>query len=936
MYHCHILFYFVGRDKQLFELLKAIPPLENFTHEFTQSQTPEKEFAVNADVIIADVREMDADSAIKLLLSWKKQNAELTIIADDEQSCGLFKHSYDVIDIWTLPMADDEIRFYFLRRQWSYKQKIDLRQTGQYLEALFTTMDCGVMCHTLDGSRIISINQAALDILGYKSLEDLKKDGFLLVAPSVLDEDKPKLMESIKAIKNVDDSSSLEYRVMHENGDIRHVFGSVKLMEKDGELYYQRFLLDRTAQKLLEEEELEKDKRQHMELVHALSADYNIVCYFDLDTGKGRVLRRDKCKKNLLEPIFNGELCLKECMERYIEMGVHDEDKELLRRTVSKEYLEETLSQKSACHTNYRMTCCDDKIYFQMKAVRAGKWNHSRGVVLGIRNIDEETRSEREKKELLESALSQANRANKAKSTFLSNMSHDIRTPMNAIIGFTSLAITHIDNKEQVEKYLKKIMSSGNHLLSLINDVLDMSRIESGKIHLDEDVCSLPGIMHELRNIIQADIKAKKLDLHMEAVDIAHEEIFCDRLRLKQVLINLLSNAMKYTDAGGAITMTLVEKAGAAKGYANYEFTIKDTGIGMSEEFVARIFEPFERERNSTISGIQGTGLGMAITKSIIDMMNGSIEVKSSKDSGTECIVRLTCRVTVENNEPQVIPELEGFKALLVDDDINACGNISHMLTDMGLKADCVMSGKDAVLRSRQANMSGEMYSVYIIDWSLLDMNGLEAAQKIQLENGRDIPVIILTPHDWTDIEEEAGKAGVKAFCSKPLFMSELRECLYSIFNDVKNANAEEAEKETLRAGRILLAEDNELNQEIAVALLGEAGFSIDVAQNGQEAVEMLENSKPGYYQIVLMDIQMPVMNGYEAAKKIRSLDNEELASIPIIAMTANAFEEDKKEALNSGMDGHIAKPVDVVLLLEMLDEMFEKEIQELAVMPWQ
>ena len=920
MYHCHILFYFVGCDKQVFELLKAIPALENFTHEFTQSQTPEKELAVIADVIIADIRGMDVESTIKLLLSWKKQNAELTIIADNEQSCGLFNHSYDVIDIWTLPMADDEMRFYFLRRQWSYKQKIDLRQTGQYLEALFTTMDCGVMCHTLDGSRIISINQAALDILGYKSVDDLKKDGFLLVAPSVVDEDKEKLKESIKSIRNVDDSSSLEYRVRHENGDIRHVFGSVKLMEKDGELYYQRFLLDRTAQKRLEEEEQEKDKRQQMELVHALSADYNIVCFFDLDTGKGRVLRCDKCKKNLIESIFNGDLCLKECMERYIEMGVHDDDKEMLRRAVSKEYLEEMLSQKSVCHTNYRMTCCEDRHYFQMKAVRAGKWERSRGVVLGIRNIDEETRSEREKKELLESALSQANRANKAKSTFLSNMSHDIRTPMNAIIGFTSLAITHIDNREQVERYLKKIMTSGNHMLSLINDILDMSRIESGKIHLDEDICSLPDIMHELRNIIQADINAKQLALHMEAVDIEHEEIYCDRLRLNQVLINLLSNAMKYTDAGGAITVRLTEKSGTQSGHANYEFYIKDTGIGMSEEFVARIFEPFERERNSTISGIQGTGLGMAITKNIIDMMNGTIEVKSSRETGTECIVRLTFRVASADKEPQAIPELAGFRALVVDDDVHTCENISNMLRQIGLRADGTVSGEEAFFRNREAIASDDRYFLYIIDWSLPDMNGLEAAQMIRRENGSDAPIIILTPHDWTAIEKEAREAGVKAFCNKPLFFSELWESLASIANGGKDIEADKAEKAMLRKGRILLTEDNELNQEIAVAILEEAGFSVDVASNGQEAVNILEKSKPGHYRIVLMDIQMPVMNGYEATKKIRSLENKEISSIPIVAMTANAFEEDKQAAVASGMDGHVAKPINVKLLMEMID----------------
>lgn len=797
----------------------------------------------------------------------------------------------------------------------------ELMKKNQTLEMLFTTTDCGMMCHTLDGKRILSINRAALKILGYDSVEELQKDGFFMIAPSVVEEDKPKLHRSIQSLKKVGDSVSMEYRVRHSDGEILYVLGSFKLVEEDGELYCQRFLLDRTAQKLQEEEARQKDKRKQEELIHALSIEYNLVCYFDLNTGIGRALRIGECKNNLLEPIFSGDLILEDVMGQYIETGVYEEDKESLRFAASRKHLEQMLSEKSVAHMNYRITCCGELRYFQMKAVRAGKWDKNHGIVLGFRSVDEENRAEREKNELLENALFQANRANKAKSIFLSNMSHDIRTPMNAIIGFTALAITHIEQKEKVEEYLKKIMTSGNHLLSLINDILDISRIESGKIHLEEELCSLPEIMHELRNIIQADIHTKQLDLYMEAIDVQEEEVYCDRLRLNQVLLNLLGNAVKYTPSGGKVSMKLIQKCGAPDGYKIYEFHIKDTGIGMSREFVSHIFEPFERENNSTISGIQGTGLGMAITKNIVDMMNGTITVNSEQGVGTECIVSFPLRVSESKKEKPEISELSGVRALVVDDDFNICDNVSCMLKEIGLRAEWTLSGKEAVLRTRQAVMRNDEYFVYIIDWLLPDMNGIEVARRIRQETGRDVPIIVLTAYDWCDIEDEAREAGVTAFCGKPLFFSELYGCLNSIVNTSINVKTVSEGKGPIRKGRILLTEDNELNQEIAVAILEEAGFSVEVAQNGQVAVDMLSASEPGYYQVVLMDIQMPVMNGYDAAKAIRNLENHKLASLPILAMTANAFEEDKQEALKSGMNGHIAKPIDVKTLMEVLDQ---------------
>ena len=803
-----------------------------------------------------------------------------------------------------------------ITRERAFEQEI-MKKT-RTLEKVFTSIDCGILCHSLDGSRILSVNGAALKILGYDSREELEAAGFNMVANSVLVEDKDRLKSRMQTLEKEGDSVSTEYSVKHKNGEVLHVMGNIKLLKEDGELFYQRFLLDCTEQKKQER----KNERRQMELVQALSIDFNLVCYFNLDTGTGNTLRVNECHNDMLKPIFAqvGDFDLEEKMDRYIENCVYEEDRKLLRECCSREWLAKELTEKNICYINYRTNCDGELRYFQMKAVRTGNWEKRRGAVLGFRSVDDETRSEMEKKSILEGALMQANRASKAKSIFLSNMSHDIRTPMNAIVGFTTLAINHIDSRDQVEEYLKKIMSSGNHLLSLINDVLDMSRIESGKMHLEEKPCSLPEILHGLQNIIQGDVNAKQLEFYVDTIDVFDEEIYCDKLRLNQVLLNLLSNAVKYTMTGGTISFRITEKAGAPEGFAYYEFHIRDTGIGMSEEFVAHIFEPFERERNSTISGIQGTGLGMAITKNIVDMMNGVIEVKSTLNVGTECKVSFMFRLNTEERKPVELLEFKNCHALVVDDDFNTCDSVSYMLQQIGMRAEWTLSGKEAVLRTRQALTRKDDYDVYIVDWLLPDVNGIEVVRRIRRETGGNVPVIVLTAYDWSDIEEEAREAGVSAFCSKPLFLSELRSCLNSLVNNYDSGKEYKRRAKRDHTERILLAEDNVLNQEIAVELLSEEGFQVEVADNGQMAVEMLEKSDPGYYQLVLMDVQMPVLDGYGAARKIRSFGNKELASIPIFAMTANAFEEDKQEALHNGMNGHIAKPIDVKKLISTLD----------------
>lgn len=918
MYHCHVRFYLTGPKCRVFEIIKEMSPMEHFTHEFIESDKPESALAAEADVIFVHGTEICLQETLESLKKDMGQEAELIVLANGNGIFTLEEELSLIQDIWMMPMSEEETTFRFRNWQKKYKERVDAWQTNQYfettinhipnliwykdkdgvhekvndsfcksvgktkkqvegrkhayiwdveqddpacieseqevmrkketciseeviqtgdgmrtlttyksplydvdgsvmgtvgvaiditqerayeqeiiaknhtLETIFTAMDCGVICNSVDGTRILSANHAALKILGYESKEELLADGFDMFAASVVEEDQAKMRESVGSLKKEGDSVSVEYRVKHKDGEVLHVMGNVKLLEENGELFYQRFLLDCTAQKLQEK----KKERSQRELLQALSTDYSLVCFFDLNTGIGMLLQNDNYPKNVPDSVFKREIQLRESMDTYIQDVVYEEDREIMRQASSAEWLKKELAVKKTCYVNYR-TCRDGNIkYFQMKAVRVGTWEGNYGIVLGFHCVDEEMRNEMEKQRLLEGALLQANKASKAKSVFLSNMSHDIRTPLNAIVGFTTLAVNHIDRKEKVQEYLDKIRTSGNYLVSLIDDVLDMSRIESGKMHLEEKPCRLSEILQGLNHIFQADAGAKRINLDIESVNVRHEEVYCDVLRLNQVLVNIVGNAIKYTEEGGSVKVRLQEKPGALTGHAAYLFSVKDTGIGMSRDFVSHIFDPFEREENSTISRIQGTGLGMSITKSIVDMMQGSIEVKSKQGEGTEFLVSLTFR----------------------------------------LQEDDAVFGKKT--------------------------------EK--------------TPEEGGNPEENSGEA-------------------------------------LTLTGRILLVEDVELNQEIAVAILGDAGFTVEVAENGKEAVEMVRQSQPGYYQLVLMDVQMPVMNGYEATKAIRMLENKELAAIPIVAMSANAFEEDKQEALKYGMNDHIAKPIDVNNLFDTL-----------------
>ena len=544
--------------------------------------------------------------------------------------------------------------------------------------------------------------------------------------------------------------------------------------------------------------------------------------------------------------------------------------------------------------------------------------------VFSLRDVTQDRRI----RETLEHSAAMARQASQAKSQFLSNMSHDIRTPMNAIIGFTELALLNIKNQEKVNGYLKKIKTSGNHLLALINDILEMSRIESKKVSLDEVECNLGEVLHDLNTIIAGQLAAKQLSLKMDAKNVVNENVFCDKLRLNQILINLLSNAIKFTPAGGEISVRLLQKESKNPKYGSYEFRVKDTGIGMSAEFAEKVFEPFEREKTSTVSGIQGTGLGMTITKNIVDLMGGSIHVITAPGEGTEFIICVDFKIIDAPSQEVPLEDLKGLRALVVDDDFDACDSTTKMLMKLEVQSEWTMLGREAILRSKQAIELGHAFGIYIIDWQLPDLNGIEVARQIRKIAGSAAPILIMTAYDWTNIECEAREAGVCAFCNKPVFMSDLKAALAkAVGTEQKLSEGNEIKdllKRKLSGRRILLAEDNQLNREIAIAILEEAGFTVEAAENGAVTVDRIKSAPPGYYDVVLMDIRMPVMDGYEATRAIRALENKKLASIPIIAMTANAFAEDKKAALDAGMNGHVAKPVDIAVLMEALENVLK------------
>ena len=681
---------------------------------------------------------------------------------------------------------------------------------------------------------------------------------------------------------------------------------------------------DTTAVRL---EQLEQEQRklelefskQELADTDGIMADAGFgMWHMTLEEGKAPRLRANAKMKELLG-IAGKDLTEEEIYDAWYSHVPEAERPEVMKR------IDEMLSGKLSECINLWIHPDGHEMYARFGGTVTADENGKQLLRGYYSDVTETVREDRAQRAALASALVAAEHANRAKTTFLNNMSHDIRTPMNAIVGFTALATSHIDHKDLVLDYLSKITVSSQHLLSLINDVLDMSRIESGKMTLDETEVHLPDVIHDLNTIIHANIKAKQLNLNIDTQDVINEDIIIDKLRLNQVFLNILSNAIKFTPNGGTISFCVTEKHSPIPEHAVFEFRITDTGIGMSREFQKTMFEAFTREKTSTVSGIQGTGLGMAITKSIVDMMGGTISVNSEEGKGTEFIVTIPCRLSGSPARNETVPELQGLSALVVDDDTDTCLSVCSMLRVIGMKPDWASSGKEAVIRTKEAMRQSDAFDAYIIDWKMPDMNGVELARQIRSTVRDDAPIIILTAYDWGDIEEEARQAGVSSFCSKPIFLSELRSVLAAPFRTEHKEKAPEEKAVDFTGHKILLAEDNEMNQMIAQAILTESGLEIEIANNGEEAVNMMKEAPAGTYDVILMDIQMPIMDGYEAARTIRGFEDRAKAEIPIVAVTANAFEEDRKLALEAGMNGHLAKPYDIPKMMEILSDLLSR-----------
>ena len=568
--------------------------------------------------------------------------------------------------------------------------------------------------------------------------------------------------------------------------------------------------------------------------------------------------------------------------------------------------------------------CSMDENTYKIASIIPLEWEGTKLVeaLLASMDVSQEKKAEIESHKALKDAYRAAENASRAKTEFLSNMSHDIRTPMNAIVGLTAIAGANIESQDRVVECLGKITKSSRHLLGLINEVLDMARIESGRISLAEEDFSLPELVDNLLTLTKPAIDEHHHQLEVRIEHIEHEAVCGDSLRIQQVFVNLMSNAVKYTPDGGNITLTIKENPNGFSKLGCYEFSIKDNGIGMTPEFQKIMFEPFSRADDHRTTKVQGTGLGMAIARNIVNLMNGDIQVESAPNKGTK--ITVTVYLKLQENEKEQEKELIDLPVLVVDDDKTCCESTVATLQEIGIEGEWVLTGKEAVERCAARHKTGRDYFAVILDWKMPEIDGIATARKIRERVGEDVTIIILTSFDFSEIEEEARAAGVNAFMAKPLFRSRLTATLRQFTSGKKEENArnylEDFAKENYAGKRILLVEDNELNREIATEIIGMTGVTIDSAENGKIAVEKVMEAPEKWYDLIFMDIQMPIMNGYEATAAIRALAGSR-GKVPIIAMTANAFAEDVQLAKNTGMNEHIAKPLDLNKLNDVLKQ---------------
>jgi signal transduction histidine kinase/DNA-binding response OmpR family regulator len=670
--------------------------------------------------------------------------------------------------------------------------------------------------------------------------------------------------------------------------------------------------------------------QQKQDLMLALSREFGNVYGVDLDADTFETYRLDSYISMMVQSVMEASgRRYSQSILAYVESCVYEKDRQMVEEALTVENIRKQLAEREFFVCTYRTNRGKNYIYYQVKCVRLGPADKISNVIIGFRDVDEAVRKEMEQKRMLADALAQAESANHAKSNFLSNMSHDIRTPLNAILGMTAIAAMNIDDKERVMDALNKITISGKHLLGLINSILDMSKIESGKISLSEEEFELSETIEQLMALFHAQLLAKNLELKINVTQIEHEHVIGDSQRLSQILINIMGNAVKFTPEGGKISIYIREKKQLVSGRGCYEFIFEDTGIGMEKEFIDKIFEPFARASDSRIIGIEGTGLGMPISVNIARMMGGDIQVESMPGKGSKFTVTVYLKVNHVTEDD--IEELAKLPVLVVDDDEVACVSACEILDSLEMQAEYVLSGEEAIERVKKAHVEEADFSLIILDWKMPGKDGIETAKEIRKLIGEDIPIIILSAYDWCEIEQEAALVGINAFIEKPLFKSRLVQVLKDVLGIRREAAIKQTksalesyEKCNYQGKRILLVEDNDLNSEVAKELLEIIGFEVDLSTNGAEAVKLVADKPDDYYDLIFMDIQMPIMNGYEAAKAIRSMEGRDSETLPIIAMTADAFAEDVKKAESAGMNGHMSKPLDLATLEKILREWIE------------
>lgn len=804
-----------------------------------------------------------------------------------------------------------------------------LRTQAEYTTHLYNAVPEGVALMSVERPHLfLQLNKEGLRLLDYPigSLDNILKAKCLkdVIHP----EDYEKTADLFEDTVLNNQKNTFENRVMKSDGGYFWAAGIVeRTRDENGELVLIAAFHDITAEKLAEEQAEREKLQERMTLVSAISNAYPVIVSLNLTRD---TLNFIYLQKGLLMEL--GEQNTYSELFKQVVVTVHEEFRDEFMSRFSLDTLRETLGQSRQVAQLEAKLMLTDKEYHWISTQIIhvdNPYSEDKLAILLSNRVDERRYEDEQKQQALQTALESAQAASNSKSQFLSNMSHDIRTPMNAIVGMTAIAAAHLDDRERVLECMRKINLSSKHLLSLINDVLDMSKIESGKISLRDEPFNFAELAADAMELVRPQANANRLRLNIHLSLLKNENVIGDPLRVRQILINILSNAVKYTLPGGTVRVEVRQESCTRRGYQSYVFCCADTGIGMSTEFMKKLFQPFERAQDSTSSKISGTGLGMAITKNIVDLMNGEIMVESKMGQGSVFTVTLPLKLQDAPKE-EVPGEWLGVRSLIVDDDLQTCKNASELLESMGFIAEFVTEGRAAVRRVVEAKDGPDPFELVIIDWKMPDMDGVEAARRIRREVGPDIPVIVLTAYDWSEIENEAREAGVTAFLSKPFYRSKICYLLSELSGEKKQIEQQSpAQWKEFSGARVLIVEDNEINREIARTIIEEMGVNVEEAYDGREALDKFSQSPQGYYDLVFMDIQMPGMNGYEATEAIRALKRPDAAAVPIVAMTANAFEEDVRAALRAGMNAHLSKPIEVEMLEKMLYTYLIKNISK-------